>query len=145
MKNENSKLLYPELSYQIIGQAMKVHSAMGRCFLEKVYENCLMKRFRDEKIPAQKQYVTRVYFEGEDVGHYTIDILVANKIIVELKVCDAMSPDFDAQAINYLRATGLSLAIILNFGARSLEFKRIVFTDHNVASQPSESRLSPIN
>ena len=105
---------------------MEVHSKLGYGFLEKVYENSLMLLFRREGIEAKQQAPIKVYFEGEVVGDYFADILVEDKVILELKVMDKIMDVDIAQALNYLKATGLGLAIILNFGKKKLEYERLV-------------------
>ena len=105
---------------------MEVHSKLGYGFLEKVYENALMLLFRREVIQAKQQAPIKVYFEGEIVGEYFADILVEDKIILELKVLEKITDVHIAQALNYLKATGLELAIILNFGKRKLEYERLI-------------------
>jgi len=121
-----SKLLYPELSYKIVGLAMEVHSKLGPGFLEKVYENALMLLFDREGVFAQEQQAIPVHFEEQIVGNYICDILVENDVIFELKTVDAISDIHRAQVINYLKATGKRLGIILNFKTSSLEYERIV-------------------
>jgi GxxExxY protein len=81
---------------------------------------------RKEFLDFYQQFPLKVYFEGEVVGEYVADILVEQKIIIELKVADAIMPIHKAQAINYLKATKLQLAIILNFGKQSLQHERVV-------------------
>lgn len=105
---------------------MEVHSKLGFGFLEKVYENALMVLFEKNKIPAQQQAPVRVYFEGKVVGDYYADILVDNKIILELKAVDKIVDAHRAQVLNYLRATKLRLAMILNFAKKSFEYERFV-------------------
>ncbi|MCD6181908.1 MAG: GxxExxY protein [Candidatus Cloacimonetes bacterium] len=121
-----SKLLYPELSYKIVGLAMEVHSKLGPGFLEKVYENALMLLFDREGVFAQEQQAISVHFEEQIVGNYICDILVENDVIFELKTVDAISDIHRAQVINYLKATGKRLGIILNFKTSSLKYERIV-------------------
>ena len=125
--NTNEKdILYKELSYKIIGLAMEVHNKLGYGFLEKVYENALLILLRREDIEAKQQPPIKVYFEGEVVGDYFADILVEDKIILEIKALDKIIDVHIAQTLNYLKATGLQLAIILNFGKKRLEYERIV-------------------
>jgi len=126
MSTNEKEILYKELSYKIIGLAMEIHSKLGYGFLEKVYENALMLLFRREVIQAKQQAPIKVYFEGEIVGEYFADILVEDKIILELKVLEKITDVHIAQALNYLKATGLELAIILNFGKRKLEYERLI-------------------
>ena len=105
---------------------MRVHSKLGYGFLEKVYENALMVLFRREGIEAKQQVPITVYFEEEVVGTYFADILVADKVILEIKSVEHIIDAHIAQTLNYLKATGLRLAIILNFSKEKLEYKRIV-------------------
>lgn len=123
--NEN-KILYKDLSYKIVGLAMQVHNKLGFGFSEKVYENSTMILFRREGIQAKQQTPITVYFEGEVVGDYYADILVEDKIILELKSAEEIADAHRSQVLNYLKATGLQLAIILNFGKEGLEYERLV-------------------
>ena len=126
MNANEEKILYQALSYKIVGLAMKVHTKLGPGFLEKVYENALMVLFRREGIQAAQQVPMKVYFEGEEVGFYVADILVETKVILELKVAENLSEAHKAQTLNYLKATGLRLALVLNFGKTRLQYERIV-------------------
>ncbi len=125
-KKDKTELIYKELSYKIIGIAMSVHKELGSGFLEKVYENAMMVLFRKQKIEAEQQKPIDVIFKNENVGSYYADLLVENKVIVELKTVDKIIDVHKAQVLNYLKATGLHLAIILNFHSQSLEYKRII-------------------
>jgi GxxExxY protein len=117
-------LLYPDLSYQVVGLAMEVHNRLGYGFLEKVYENALMILLRKAGIKARQQCPIKVYFEGEEVGRYVVDIVVEESIILELKSQDIITNANRAQTLNYLKATGYKLAIILNFGKSRLQIER---------------------
>jgi GxxExxY protein len=121
-----SDILHKELSYKIVGLAMQLHSELGYGFLEKVYENALMILLRENGIKAEQQVPIKVYYHGEIVGDYIADILVEDSIILELKSQENLARGCKAQTINYLKATSLKLAIILNFGKASLERERIV-------------------
>jgi GxxExxY protein len=123
----NKKILYGDLSYKIIGLAMEVHRILGYGFLEKVYENSLMLLFIRDKVPAIQQAPIDVRFEGEIVGNYVADILVDDKIIIELKCVETITNVHRAQALNYLKATGKKLAIIINFAKVRLEYERLAF------------------
>jgi len=107
MYTNKKKILYKDLSYRIIGLAMEVHRELGCGFLEKVYENSLMVLFRRDRIPAVQQVSINVHFEGEVVGNYIADILVDNKIILELKCIETIANIHRAQVLNYLKATGI--------------------------------------
>ena len=126
MDTNEEIILYRDLSYRIIGLAMRVHSVLGHGFLEKVYEKALMVLLRRENIEAAQQAPITVSFEGEVVGNYYADILVENKIILEIKSAEQIIDAHRAQALHYLKATGLRLALILNFGKEKLEYERMV-------------------
>ena len=120
------ELAYKDLRYRIVGLAMRVHRELGYGFLEKVYENALMVLMRKEEIPAAQQKPVTVYFQGESVGDYYADILVDNVIILELKVAEKIADVHRAQILNYLKATGLKLGLLINFGKDKLEYERFV-------------------
>ena len=105
---------------------MEAHSKLGYGFLEKVYENAMMVLLRREGIHAKQQAPITVYFDGEVVGDYYADILVEDKIILELKAIEKIIDVHRAQTLNYLKATGLQLAILLNFGKERLKYERLV-------------------
>ena len=126
MDTNEDKILYKDLSYKIVGLAMEAHNKLGYGFLEKVYENALMVLLRKEGIKAERQAPITVYFDGEVVGDYYADILIDNKIILELKAAVNIADTHRAQTLNYLKATGLRLAMILNFGKERLEYERLV-------------------
>ena len=123
---EDKNIIHKELSYKIIELALEVHNELGCGFLEKVYENALMILLGRESIPARQQAPVEVYFQNKVVGQYFADILVDNKIILELKTVDAVSDVHKAKVLNYLRATGIKLGLIMNFAKPRFEYKRLV-------------------
>jgi GxxExxY protein len=120
------KNLYKDLSYKVVGLAMQVHTELGYGFLEKVYENALMILLRENGVKAEQQIPIKVYFHSQIVGEYISDILVEDCIILELKAQDRIVESHKAQTLNYLKATGLKLAILVNFGKHRLEYERLV-------------------
>ena len=120
------KILYKELSYKIVGFAMQVHTELGYGFLEKVYENSLMVLLRENKIKAEQQIPIQVKFHDQIVGEYIADVLVEDCIIPESKAQERLIEVHRSQTLNYLKATGLKLAILLNFGKHKLEHERLV-------------------
>ncbi len=123
---DENEIIYKDLSYKITGLALEVHNELGCGFLEKVYENAMMMLLESEGIPAKQQATVNVYFHERVVGQYFADILVDNKIILELKTVDVITNVHTAQVLNYLRATGIKLGIILNFANPKFTFKRFV-------------------
>ena len=121
-----AEILFKDLSYAIIGAAIEVHKTLGPGFLEAVYENALEIEFASHGIPFEKYKPLPVYYKDQLIGTYEADFLVDQKIIVELKSISVLNKAHEAQAHHYLAATCLSLAILINFGASSLEYKRII-------------------
>lgn len=120
-------LLYEGLTQKIRQAAFEVHTYFRNGFLEKVYENALAYKLRKQGFEVQQQAALKVYFEDNViVGEYYADILVENKIIIELKVVESLEKIHFAQVKNYLKATHLKLGILINFGKTVLEFRRIV-------------------
>lgn len=114
-----------EISERVIGCAFRVLNALGPGFLEKVYENAMVHELRKAGlVVAQQQGVTVVY-DGIVVGEYAVDLLVEGRIVVELKAIKALDSAHAAQCINYLKATGLQLCLLLNFGKARLEIRRL--------------------
>jgi GxxExxY protein len=120
MDTKKTEILYRDMSYKIVGLAMEAHRKLGYGFLEKVYENSLMILLEREGIQARQQVPTKVSFEGRQVAYYLADIIVDGLIILEIKAAENLCDAHRAQTLNYLRATGLRLAILLNFGKERL-------------------------
>ncbi|MFQ6092981.1 MAG: GxxExxY protein [bacterium] len=121
------EILYKDLNYKIVGAPFEVYKVLGYGFLEKVYENALLVELRLQGIPAEGQHPVDVLYKGEQVGEYRADILVENKIIVELKAEKEYNPTHEAQLINYLKATGIKVGILINFGEKKCEHKRLIY------------------
>jgi GxxExxY protein len=114
------------LSKRIIGCALTVLHGLGTGFLEQVYENALSHELRKAGFGVSQQHRMVVRYDGVVVGDYTADLLVEHIVLVELKVAKAIDEIHHAQCLNYLKATGLHLCLLLNFGKPRLEIKRIV-------------------
>jgi len=122
----NNKLLYPKLSYKIIGIAMEVYNRIGSGFPEKLYERALMILFKKNGIQAQNQVHFNVVFEEKNIGKFVTDIIVENKIILEIKSIKELNNIHKTQTINYLKASGLKLGILLNYGENKLKSERLI-------------------
>ena len=114
-----------ELSRRIIGSAFTVLNTLGAGFLEKVYENALVLELRKAGLAVEQQRGVRVMYGGTVVGEYFADLLVEEEIVIELKAIKALDEAHRAQCVNYLKASGLRLGLLLNFGRSRLEIKRI--------------------
>ena len=119
------KLIYPHEAYEIIGAAMEVHNTLGQGFLESVYQEAMEIEFSKRSIPFEPQSKVQIQYKDVALEHYFVaDFVCYDKIIVELKSVSAILPEHEAQIINYLRATGFKLGILLNFNEESLFYKR---------------------
>jgi GxxExxY protein len=114
------------LSNRITGCALTVLQTLGTGFLEKIYENAPLHELRKAGLDVAQQHSTLVHYDGIVVGQYAVDLLVERTVLVELKVAKAIDDIHRAQCLNYLKATGLHLCLLLNFGRPRLEIKRIV-------------------
>jgi len=114
------------LSKTIIGCAYTVSNTLGSGFLEKVYENALAHELKKNGLKAEQQKAIQVLYDGVVVGDYAADLLVDEAVLVELKVVKAFDDVHVAQCMNYLKATGLRVCLLINFGTPKVEVKRIV-------------------
>jgi GxxExxY protein len=121
-----SKVLYRELSYQVVGAAMDVHNELGPGFPEAVYQASMEHELILRQIPFEKQFRVPVQYKGVLVADYYLDLVVDEKIDVELKALSELAPVHHAQVLAYLKASGLRLGLLINFGQQRLETKRIV-------------------
>ena len=115
-----------EVTKRIIGCAYSVSNGLGAGFLEKVYENALAHELRKSGLQAQQQQPIKVVYDGLVVGDYLADIVVEDSVIVELKAVKAFDNVHFAQCINYLKATGMKICLLINFGQPKIEIKRFV-------------------
>ena len=124
-------LLHEEITEMIIKSFYTVYNKLGYGFLEKVYENALLLELRKEGLNCAKQVPIEVYYEKLSVGNYFADILVEDKIILELKAGEgALIEEHELQLINYLKATDKEVGLLLFFGKKPV-FKRKIFTNEN--------------
>ena len=112
-----------ELTEQIINCAFEVHNLLGSGFLEKVYENALLVELRRRGLKAEAQYGLTVSYKENTVGEYLADVVVEDRIILELKALDKINDIHELQLKNYLKATGIELGLLINFG-KSVEVRR---------------------
>ena len=121
-----TEILFKELSFAVVGAAMEVHKVLGPGFLESAYQLALEKELKLRGIPFQHQVELPVWYKGDLVGIYKADLIIEGKIIVEIKGISRLNASHQAQALHYLAATGMELAILINFEMSSLEYQRVV-------------------
>ena len=122
-----TEIIYEDLSFQVMSAVFEVHNVLGSGFLEKVYENALVKEFGIRNIPVETQKEISVLYKGEGVGNYYADILVDGKLIIELKAVEKLTRLHETQLLNYLKATGIKLGYLINMGSKSVAYKRLVY------------------
>jgi GxxExxY protein len=123
-ESEAAMIIHKELSYQVVGCAQKVHSALGPGLPEAVYKKALCHELAKASIPFEEEAEFQVLYDGYLCGKFRVDILVDKKIVLELKAADAICDQYEKQALTYLKASGLQLAILMNFGEERLNSKR---------------------
>ncbi len=121
-------ILNNEITDQIIKAYYKVYNTLGYGFLERVYENALFIELISMGLKCEKQREIEVFYKGELVGSYFADIIVADKVIIEMKATEYLAEEHEFQLINYLKATQIEVGLLLNFGKKP-EFKRKIFTN----------------
>ncbi len=114
------------ISEKVLACAFEVSNRLGVGFLESVYENALCLELEKQGLSFIQQRPLKVIYKGYVVGNFVTDIIVENKLLIELKVAAQLDKSHRAQVINYLKATGISVALLLNFGTPKLGVKRIV-------------------
>lgn len=123
----DDKILFKDESYRIIGICMNIHSTMGNGFLEAVYSEILEKEFIKNGIPFQREIKLDLFFNGEKLNKkYKADFVCYDEIILEIKSVSFLHENFTKQTLNYLKATNKKLGLLINFGEKSLKYKRII-------------------
>ena len=120
------ELIYKELTFAVIGAAMEVHRILGPGFLEAVYQVALERELTLHGVPFERQVKLPVTYKDVLVGEYVADLVIDKKFVVEIKAVSKFNASHQAQAMHYLAATGLRLALLLNFGTGSLEHRRVI-------------------
>ena len=117
-------LLYEDITQKIIASCFEIINELGSGFLESIYEKALLILLREKGFHVQNQVPLKVYFRDQIVGEFFADLLVEEKVILEIKAAKSLTPEHQAQIINYLKATGIKVGLLVNFGRQKFEFKR---------------------
>jgi len=121
-------MLHVQITSDIINAFYKVYNTLGYGFLEKVYENALAMELAARGHVVKQQLPIQVYYEGKAVGEYFADMLIDDKVLVELKAAESLAKEHEAQLLNYLKATKIEIGLLLNFG-KEPHFKRKIFSN----------------
>ncbi len=121
---------HEELTHKIIGCAMKVHSTLGNGFQEVIYQRALAIELADQGLGFQREMEMAIHYKDQEIGTRRVDFFVEDTIMVEIKALITLEDVHLAQAMNYCQAYGLPIGLLINFGARSLEFKRVYNLNH---------------
>jgi len=124
-----TEILHKELSKAILKVFYEVYNELGYGFLENVYQNAMYLGLKSQGFIVEAQKQIKVYYKNELVGNFIADLLVEDKVIVELKACDTLVKAHYAQTLNYLKATNIEIGLLLNFGEKP-EIKRLIFTNN---------------
>ena len=131
IRSEDDKIMkYEELTHKIIGCAMKVHSTLGNGFQEVIYQRALAIEMSNQGLSFQREMGMKIYYDDHDIGTRRVDFFVENFIMVEIKALINLEEVHLAQAMNYCQAYNLPIGLLINFGAKSLEFKRVYNVNH---------------
>ena len=123
---KRSDLLYPELSYQIVGILFEVFNELGYQYQEKYYQRAISRSLKQLNIPFSEQIGVPILFKGQRIGRYVFDFLIDGKIVLEIKRGDRFTPQDIKQTVAYLKRSGLKLGILARFSSKGLKFKRII-------------------
>lgn len=125
-----SELLYADITEKIIGAAFAVHNSLGKGLTEKAYENALVVKLQQSALQVEQQKALPIFFENNQVGEQIVDLLVEDKIIIEIKAVEHLQKNHETQLLGYLKNTKFQVGLLVNFGTR-VEFKRFVHSTQN--------------
>jgi GxxExxY protein len=138
------KFKYSDITEKIIGCAMKVHAKMRNGYVEAVYQKCLAIEFKKAGLLFQTEVDHPIYYDGVIVGRRRLDFLIEDKIAVEIKAQAELNDAHIAQGLNYLEVQQLEIGLLINFGAKSLQFKRLV-NERKLMSTRTQNPVNPTN
>jgi len=125
-ESERIGIIYPELSYQLMGILFKVHNKLGPNYQEKYYQRAIEAELRKQNVVYQREKMIKLKYESEDIGKYFLDFVINDKIILEVKTDEFFRRKYLQQVLDYLSATNIKLSIVANFRKDRLFYKRIV-------------------
>jgi GxxExxY protein len=126
MTANKTNIIYPDLSYEIMGAIFEVHKELGPGFLESIYEKALIEELSSRGMKIETQKVIDLTYKNKKIGAHRLDLVVEDKVVVELKTVERFSIHHKAQLISYLRASGYKLGILVNFSRSKVEYLRVL-------------------
>jgi len=126
MITNNSNIIYPDLSYKIMGAVFEVHKKLGPGFLESVYQKALIEELSGRGMNVKTEKVIDLTYKDKKIGVHRLDLVVEDKVVVELKTVEGFSIHHKAQLISYLKASGYKLGILVNFSKAKVEYRRVL-------------------
>ena len=132
MNYTDNNYIYSDLTSKIIGSAYNIFRELGAGFLEKVYENALVLELKEQGLEIKQQHPLKVYYKGQVIGEYYADLVVEDKVLVELKAVNELVSAHEVQLVNYLKATSMKVGLLINFGNK-LKVMRKVFKNNSVS------------
>jgi GxxExxY protein len=135
-----AELVHAEATFAIIGAAMEVHRELGPGFLEGIYQRGMEAELHRRGMRFESQRRIQVSYKGESLGEHVLDLVVDDKVVVELKAVKELTEQHLAQILSYVRASRLPIGLLINFAKRSLQHRRVIFTDGTESAQSSHPR-----
>jgi len=126
MTANHKNIIYPDLSYQIMGAIFEVHKELGPGFLESIYEKALIEELANRAIKVETQKVISLIYKDKKIGVHRLDLVVEDKVVVELKTVERFNDHHTAQLMSYLKASGYKLGILVNFSKGKVEYRRVL-------------------
>ncbi len=126
MTTNSTNIIYRDLSYQIMGAIFEVHKVLGPGFLESIYEKALIKELDSRGIKVETQKLIDLMYKDRKIGIHRLDLVVDNKVVIELKTVERFSVHHKAQLTSYLKASGYKLGILVNFSKGKVEYQRVL-------------------
>lgn len=140
---EERELPHSELTSDILGCCFEVMKELGPGFLERVYKNALLIAMRQKGLQVEVEHPYEVVFRGKVIGRYSADLVVSQTVIVELKCCDSLIREHQAQLFNYLKVSHLPIGLLVNFRRRKLEWKRLQSNEEYLGAEESANEPVP--
>jgi GxxExxY protein len=126
MTTNETNIVYPDLSYEIMGAIFEVHKKLGPGFLESIYEKALIQELSNRGMKVETQKIIDLTYKNKKIGIHRLDLVVEDKVVVELKTVERFSVHHKAQLTSYLKASGYKLGILVNFSKSKVEYNRVL-------------------